>query len=117
MTTKVRVKTTYAGPHGAARPGQLIELPDEDAAGLIDAGYAEAYVEPPADAEPAGDAAAAGDETTSTDGAPETTSARTSARSAPTARPKPKGGTSISRTRPADKPKADGEPNAGDLLG
>jgi hypothetical protein len=39
---RVRMRTTYAGPGGTARAGATIDVDDEEAAMLIDRGYAEA---------------------------------------------------------------------------
>lgn len=45
---KVKLKTIYAHPiHGAANPGQMINLPDAEAKGLIAGGYAEVVKDDP----------------------------------------------------------------------
>ena len=47
---KVRMRTTYAGPRGTAGPGKIIDLPDQEAMGLLKSGYA---VPAPAERAPA----------------------------------------------------------------
>lgn len=49
----VRILTIYAGPLGTFQPGELAELPDAEAKGLLKAGFAEVPKPAPAD----GDAA------------------------------------------------------------
>lgn len=39
---RVKMLSTYAGPAGSCAPGKTIDLPDDQAKGLIDGGYAEA---------------------------------------------------------------------------
>jgi hypothetical protein len=36
----ITMRTTYAGPRGNGRPGDVLNLPDEEAQQLIDGGYA-----------------------------------------------------------------------------
>jgi hypothetical protein len=38
---RVKMLTTYAGPAGSCAPGKTIDLPEAQAKGLIDGGYAE----------------------------------------------------------------------------
>ncbi|MFM2345357.1 MAG: hypothetical protein RL654_110 [Pseudomonadota bacterium] len=62
---KIRLKTIMAGPGGSAGPGDVVDVPDDEAAALIEGGYASAVDEPtPAGKKPARRAAAApgGDE-------------------------------------------------------
>jgi len=47
---EVKLKTIYAGPRGNCGPGCVIELPDDEAKGLVDGGYAEYAKAPPAKA-------------------------------------------------------------------
>jgi hypothetical protein len=42
---KVRMKTTLAGPGRAASPGQIIDVPADEAQQLVGGGYAEAVTE------------------------------------------------------------------------
>lgn len=37
---KVKLITTYAGPLGTWMAGAIVDLPDEEAKGLVDGGYA-----------------------------------------------------------------------------
>lgn len=39
---RIRMLTTMAGPEGSARAGQIVEMDDARAVGLLDGGYAEA---------------------------------------------------------------------------
>lgn len=62
---KIRLKTIMAGPGGAAGPGDVVDVPDDEASALIEGGYATAVDEPaPAGKKPARRAVAApgGDE-------------------------------------------------------
>lgn len=43
---KVKLKTVYAGPRGNCGPGSVIDLPADEAKGLIDGDYAEKVEKP-----------------------------------------------------------------------
>lgn len=57
--TRVRMRTVYAGPAGAAQAGAVLDLDDEQAQALIDSGNAEAVLPPEAAAEAAEEAESA----------------------------------------------------------
>ena len=42
MTMKIRLKTIMAGPGGSAGPGDVVDVPDDEASALIEGGYATA---------------------------------------------------------------------------
>ena len=46
MTMKIRLKTIMAGPGGSAGPGDVVDVPDDEASALIEGGYATAVDEP-----------------------------------------------------------------------
>lgn len=57
---KIRLHTTMAGPGGSAQPGDVIDVPEHEAAAMIAGGYATAVDElTPAGKKPARRAAAA----------------------------------------------------------
>lgn len=37
---KIKLRTTYAGPAGTHASGSIVDMPDDEAKGLIDGGYA-----------------------------------------------------------------------------
>jgi len=41
MLKKIRMRSLYASPRGVCQPGQVIELPVDEAKALVDGGYAE----------------------------------------------------------------------------
>lgn len=43
---RVRLKTTMAGPSGAAMPGEVLDLPADAAAAMVAGGYADAIAVP-----------------------------------------------------------------------
>lgn len=108
MTTKVRMRTTYAGPAGTARAGDTIDVEDDQAQTLIEIGYAEEVAPAPimeagtagtseageAEGDDAAEGAADRTETAEGEHAPETTATRTR-------RPTPRGKRRVGPRRPA----------------
>lgn len=43
---RIRLKTTYAGPSGSCAAGGVIDLPDGEAYGIVEAGYGSQVEEP-----------------------------------------------------------------------
>ena len=43
---KIEMKTVYAGPNGNYKPGQVVDMEDQQAKDLIKGGYAVPYVDP-----------------------------------------------------------------------
>ena len=50
---RVKMKTIYAGASGTCQPDHIIDLPEAEAKGLVDGGYAVAVDQAPEDGEQA----------------------------------------------------------------